>query len=197
MQKQNNTPQKQVNQITWLQLLQLLISVVGHPFTAVSLFTEPTLIGGKKTLALFDGAVYKFARYVFVANREYDRAIELLAEKMGLNFENWKPQPHNYADHFQGNVLYHRADENLPIEMRRLYAQFMLHKGCTIEYTYFDANMREIEFSRIQPFLQDKSSKKQADFGIAKSEQIPCINPSLKSIKSVSMNGQIYEVVEA
>ena len=192
-----NTPKKQVNQITWMQLFQLLIAVVGHPFTAVTLFTEPTLKGGKKTLALFNGAVYKYARYVFVNNRKYDRAVELLAEKLGLNFENWKPQAHLYADHFQGNVLFHRADANMPIEMRRLYAQFMLHSGCTIEYQYFDANMREIDYNTIKPYLQDKTSKKQADFGIAKSEQIPVINPSLKSIKSVSMNGQIYEVVEA
>ena len=185
---------KRRNRITIVELLTMLLAVKGHPFSHWALMTEATLTGGKKTLALFGGAVYKFATYTIVNGRKYDRAVELLAEKLNLDFANWTPQPHLYADHLGGNVLFHRADAHLPIAERRLYAQFMLHKDCQREVQYFDAQMRPLTFEQVQPYLRDNSSKKQADFGIAKADQIPVINPSLKSIRAVSMNGEIYDV---
>lgn len=186
---------KQRHRISVMQLAQILMGVKGHPFTHWALFTEATLTGGKKTLAQFGGVVYKYATYTIAVNRDYNRAIELLAEKLGIDFENWTPAPHNYADNIGGNLLCHRADLDLPMEQQRLYAQFLLHKECQREFEYMDSEMRPIDFELIKPHLRDNTSKKQLDLGIAKEVQIPCINPSLNSIKAVSLNGEIYEVV--
>ncbi len=187
---------KQLTQITKAILMQLLMAVKGHPFTHWVLFTQPTLVGGKKTLALFGGAVYKFATYTIAVNRGYDRAIEIKGEKLGLDFSNWKPQPHLYATHIGGNVLCHNADMNLPIEQKRLYAQFLLHSGCQLDVQYYDAEMKPINFATIKPYLRNNTSKKQTEFGIPQADQVPVINPSLDSIRGISMNGQIYEIVD-
>ena len=190
---------KNIIQISLTELFNLLLSIQGHPFTAIELWTEPVLTGGKKTLALFNGAVYKHSRYVFVTNRDYNRALELLAEKLGIDFTNWKPQDHNYADNVGGNVLTHRADLSMPIdsEARRNYAQFILHKDCQIEVTYFDAELNEISMDRIKPYLREQTSKKQSEqLGLSNENQIKIINPSLKSIKRISAFGNIYEVTE-
>ena len=187
---------KQVTKITRAILLQMLLAVKGHPFTHWVLFTQPTLTGGKKTLALFGGAVYKFATYTIAVNRDYLRALEIKSEQLGLDFSNWTPAPHNYATNIGGNILCHNADMNLPTEQQRLYAQFLLHSGCQREVAYFDANMQPIDINVIKPYLRDNTSKKQSDFGIAKADQQAVINPSLDSIKGISMNGQIYEIVD-
>lgn len=186
---------KEIIQVRVMEAVAIMRAVKGHPFSYWASFTEPTLDGGKASYSHFGGKVYKFATYTLVANREYNRAVEIAAEKLGIDFTNWKPQPHNYADHLEGNILYHRADVALPVEGRRLYAQFMLHKGCQIESQYFDADMRPITLDRIKPFLKEKSSKKQTDFGLAKSEQIPCINFAIGSIKQFTIGGLKYEIV--
>lgn len=188
---------KQVISINLFQALNIMLAFVSHPFTAWVLFTEVALKGGKSAYAVFGGKVYKLAKYVVPVNRGYDRAIELKAEKLGLNFDNWKPQPHPYATHISGNILTHNNDLDMSLESteRRNYAQFMLHKDCQIEVQYFDAEMRPLTFEQVAPYLVDKTSKKQSDFGIAKTDQVPCINPSLKSIQSFSANGVIYEIV--
>jgi hypothetical protein len=185
----------EVIQVRIMEAVTIMCGIKGHPFSYWASFTEPSLSGGKSTYNQFGGKVYKFATYTLVANRDYNRAIEIAAEKSGIDFTNWKPQPHNYADHLAGNILYHREDVNLPVEDRRLYAQFMLHKGCQIETQYFDADMRPIEFERIKPFLKVSTSKKQTDFGLEKSEQIPCINFAMGSIKQFTIGGQRYEIV--
>lgn len=182
------------HRITQSQLLDMLLEVKGHPFSHWALMTEANLKGGQKVLAQFGGIVHKFATYTVVVNRKYDRAVELLAEKLNLDFANWTPAPHNYADHIGGNVLGHRADKHLPIIERRLYAQFMLHKDCQREVEYYDSQMRPLTFDQIKPYMKDSTSKKQTEFGIAKSEQIPVINPSLCNIRSVSMQGDIFDV---
>ncbi len=185
----------QIIQVTIAEAVTIMRAVKGHPFSFWSAFTEPSLSGGKAVKSQFGGAVYKFASYTLVANREYNRAIELACEKYGINFENWKPQQHNYADHLEGNILYHRADAHLPEMERRLYAQFMLHKGCQVESQYFDAELKPIAFESIKPFLKEKTSKKQEDLGLSQEEQIPCINFGIGSIKQFTLNGQKYEIV--
>jgi len=190
---------KEIIQITLVELFNYLLSIQGHPFTAIELWTEPVLTGGKKTLALFNGAVYKHSKYVFCANRDYNRALEILAEKLGIDFTNWKPQDHNYADNVGGNVLTHRADLSMPIESqeRRNYAQFILHKDCQIEVTYFDGELNEIPYENIKPYLREQTSKKQSEqLGLSQENQIKIINPSLKSIKRLSAFGKIYEIVD-
>jgi hypothetical protein len=184
-----------VIQVTIAEAVTIMRGVKGHPFTYWASFTEPSLSGGKATYNQFKGAVYKFATYTLVANREYNRAIELACEKYGKDFSQWKPQPHNYADHLEGNILYHRADAHLPEMERRLYAQFMLHKGCQVESQYFDAEMMPIPYETIKPFLKEKTSKKQEEIGLSKEEQIPCINFGIGSIKQFTMNGQRYEII--
>lgn len=182
-------------QVSVMEAVNLMRSVKGHPFTFWASFTEPSLSGGKSTYTQFGGKVYKYATYTLVINRDYNKAIGNKAEELGLNMENWKPEPHKYADHLEGNILYHRADSDLPIEQRRLYAQFMLHKGCQIESQYFDAELQPIEFERVKPYLKDKESKKQTEFGLDKEHQVPCINFGIGSIKQFTMNGQKYEIV--
>ncbi len=188
---------KQVTQITKAVLVQMLLAVKGHPFTHWALFTQPTLVGGKATLNLFKGAVYKFATYTIAVNRDYGRAIEIKGEKYGLDFSNWKPQPHPYATNIGGNVYCHNADLSLPIDHpeKRLYAQFLLHSGCQLDVQFYDNEMMPIELATIKPHMRDNTSKKQTEFGIPKADQIPVINPSMDSIRAVSMNGQMYEVV--
>ena len=175
--------------------IDILLSVTDiHTFQGIHLLTEPTLKGGKKTLELFGGKVFKLARYVF-ATREYDTAIINKAKKLGLNIENWKPQPHNYASHIKGNILGHNEDMHLDIydENKRLYAQFMLHKGSSLEATYFNANMIEITKEQIAPYLIEKTiSKKQSDFGFTQSEFIPVINPKIDSIVRFTANNTEY-----
>jgi len=185
---------KPTHRITTMQLVLILLGIKGHPFSHWALMTEATLTGGKKTLAQFGGIVYKFATYTIVANRKYDRAIELLAEKLNLDFANWTPQDHLYAERLGGNVFQHKADKHLPIEQKRLYAQFMLHTDCQREVEYYDAQMRSLTFDQVKPYLRDNTSKKQVAFGIPKAEQIPCINPSVNNIRAISINGDRYEV---
>ncbi len=190
---------KELISIGWVELINLLLSINGHPFTAIELWTEPVLTGGKKTLALFNGAVYKHSKYVFVTNRDYNRALELLAQKLGIDFTNWQPQDHNYADKIGGNVLTHRADLDLPLDsdQRRNYGQFILHKDCQIEVAYFDAELNEIPYERIKPYLREQTSKKQSEqLGLDNDNQIKIINPSIKSIKRISAFGKVYEVTE-
>ena len=71
----------------------------------------------------------------------------------------------------------------------------MLHKGCQIETQYFDSEMQPIALETIKPFLRDSGSKKQTDLGIAKSEQVPCINFGMGSIKQFTIEGQKYEII--
>jgi hypothetical protein len=188
---------KEIIQVSINEALQIMLNVVGHPFSFWSAFTEPSLSGGKAVLAQFGGAVYKFASYTLVANREYNRSIELACEKYGKDFSAWKPQAHNYATHIGGNILTHNNDLQLPLEssMRRNYAQFMLHKGCQVESQYFDAEIKPIAFETIKPYLKAKTSKKQEEIGLSKEEQIPCINFGMGSIKQFTLNGQKYEIV--
>ena len=188
--------EKQRNPINPNDLFNLLTSIKGHPFEGIVLFTQPVLSGGKRTLALFEGAVYKMARYVFCANREYNRALDLLCEKNGIDFANWQPQAHNYANiKMGGNVICHDADASLPMELKRLYAQFIFHEGATIETFYFNGNMQPLTYEQIAPYLPNRDSKKQAEqLGLTREQQIKIINPSLKSIREVRINGQIYEV---
>ena len=184
-------------QVTLLEAVTLMENTKGHPFQGVELLTKQVLTGGKKTLALFGGEVYKYARYVFAVNRGYDRAIEIATDKLGIQFENWQPQPHNYATHIAGNILTHNNDLDLPKghTERRDYAQFLLHKGCQIESQYFDAEFRPIDAETIKPFLPIRTSPKQANIGLADADQIKVINPSVKSIKRFVANGCEYEIV--
>ena len=197
MNKQTNQDKQRV-QITLLQLFHLLISTKGHPFEDIVLFTKSVLSGGKKTEALFNGGVYKLARYVFCANREYLRSLEILCEKMGIDFANFKPQAHNYANvAMGGNVICHDSDSELPFELKRLYAQFIFHEGATIESHYFNGEMQPLTFEQVKPYLPNRDSKKQAEqLGLTRENQIKIINPSLKSIREVRLNGVIYEVIE-
>jgi hypothetical protein len=184
-------------QITLWQLYDLLISIKGHQFEGIVLFTKSVLKGGKATDLLFNGGVYKLARYVFCANREYLRALEILCAKKGIDINNFTPQKHNYANiKMGGNVICHDEDENLPLEMKRLYAQYIFHKGATIEAHYFNGEMQPLTYDQVKPHLPNKSSKKQKEqLGLNEDEQINIINPSLKSIREVRINGMIYEVI--
>ena len=187
--------QKQSIAISRNEKIDLLLSITDiHTFQGVHLYTELTLKGGKKSLELFGGKVFKLARYVF-AKRDYTTAIINKGEKLGLDIENWKPQPHNYATHIKGNVLGHNEDMHLDIydENKRLYVQFMLHKGSSLEAKYFDANLNEISKDEIAPYLIEKTiSKKQSDFGFTQSEFIPVINPKMDSIVRFTANGIEY-----
>ena len=186
--------QKQSIAISRNEKIDLLLSMPLYTFQGVHLYTELTLKGGKKSLELFGGKVFKLARYVF-AKRDYTTAIINKGEKLGLDIENWKPQPHNYATHIKGNVLGHNEDMHLDIydENKRLYVQFMLHKGSSLEAKYFDANLNEISKDEIAPYLIEKTiSKKQSDFGFTQSEFIPVINPKLDSIVRFTANNCEY-----
>ncbi len=186
--------QKQSIAVSRNEKIDLLLSMPSYTFQGIHLLTEPTLKGGKKTLALFGGKVFKLARYVF-AKRDYNTAIINKGEKLGLDIENWKPQPHNYATHIKGNILGHNEDMHLDIydENKRLYAQFMLHKGSVLESQYFNADMIEISKDEIAPYLIEKTiSKKQSDFGFTQSEFIPVINPKLDSIIRFTANNCEY-----
>ena len=181
--------------VTRNEKIDILLSVTDiHTFKGIHLLTEQTLKGGKKSLELFGGKVFKLARYVF-ATREYDTAIINKGKKLGLDIEAWKPQPHNYASHIKGNILCHNEDMHLDIydENKRLYAQFMLHKGSNLESRYFTANMTEITKEDIAPYLIEKTiSKKQSDFGFTQSDFIPVINPKIDSIIRFTANNTEY-----
>ena len=195
MNKQTEKPRVQIN---YLQLIALLVSIKGQTFEGIVLFTKSVLSGGKKTEAFFSGGVYKMAHYVFCANREYLRALELLCGKMGIDFSNFTPQAHNYANvKMGGSVICHDSDENLPLEQKRLYNQFIFHDGATIQAEYFDGNMQPLTYEQVKAYLPNRDSKKQAEqLGLTKENQIKIINPSLRSIREVRVNGVIYEVVE-
>ena len=186
--------QKQSIVVSRNEKIDLLLNMPLYTFQGVHLLTEPTLKGGKKTLSLFGGKVFKLARYVF-AKRDYNTAIINKGEKLGLNIEDWKIQPHNYATHIKGNILCHNEDLTMDIynSEKRLYAQFMLHKGSVLEAQYFNADMIEITKDEIAPYLIEKTiSKKQSDFGFTQSEFIPVINPKLDSIVRFTANNCEY-----
>ena len=186
--------QKQSIAVSRNEKIDLLLTMPLYTFQGVHLLTEPTLKGGKKTLSLFGGKVFKLARYVF-AKRDYNTAIINKGEKLGLNIEDWKIQPHNYATHIKGNILCHNEDLTMDIynSEKRLYAQFMLHKGSVLESQYFNADMIEITKDEIAPYLIEKTiSKKQSDFGFTQSEFIPVINPKLDSIVRFTANNCEY-----
>jgi hypothetical protein len=186
--------QKQSIAVSRNEKIDLLLTMPLYTFQGVHLLTEPTLKGGKKTLSLFGGKVFKLARYVF-AKRDYNTAIINKGEKLGLNIEDWKIQPHNYATHIKGNILCHNEDLTMDIynSEKRLYAQFMLHKGSVLEAQYFNADMIEITKDEIAPYLIEKTiSKKQSDFGFTQSDYIPVINPKLDSIVRFTANNCEY-----
>jgi prenyltransferase beta subunit len=82
------------------------------------------------------------------------------------------------------------------MEQKRLYAQFMFHKGCTIETFYFDGEMQPLTYDQVKAYLPNKESKKQKEqLGLDAADQLKTINPSLKSIREVAVNGQRFEVV--
>jgi hypothetical protein len=178
-----------------IEKIKIFLGLTGHKFQGIHLLTIPTMSGGKKVLELFDGKVYKLAEYVFVNIRDYNRAIELKGEKLGLDFSEWKMQPHNYATAIGGNLLCHNNDMQMDIEdiNKRIYAQFMAHKGSVISTKYFDANMNEIDFEVIKQYLPEKKiSAKQSDFGFTQTDFVPVINPSIDSIIRFTANGQEY-----
>jgi hypothetical protein len=186
--------QKQTIVVSRNEKIDLLLTMPLYTFQGVHLLTEPTLKGGKKTLSLFGGKVFKLARYVF-AKRDYNTAIINKGEKLGLNIEDWKIQPHNYATHIKGNILCHNEDLTMDIynSEKRLYAQFMLHKGSVLEAQYFNADMIEITKEQIAPYLIEKTiSKKQSDFGFTQSDFIPVINPKIDSIIRFTANNCEY-----
>jgi hypothetical protein len=185
--------------VSYFDMLKVLFSCIGlYQFKSIVLATEPTLKGGKKTLELFGGKVTKIAKYVF-AEREYISAIENEAKKLGID-KVWTPAPHNYGIHLKGNILVHKEDIKTTIEdintnseditNLRLYAQFMLHKGSSIETTYFNANGDIIAIEDIKPYLIDKKpSAKQVNFGV----DIPTINPLCKNIIEITTQGTTYQ----
>jgi hypothetical protein len=117
---------------------------------------------------------------------------------MGIDFSNFTPQAHNYANiKMGGSVICHDADGELPFDDKRLYNQFIFHDGATIQAEYFDGNMQPLTYEQVKPYLPNRDSKKQAEqLGLTKENQIKIINPSLRSIREVRVNGVIYEVVE-
>ncbi len=187
---------KNLVKVTKKEALELFLNVKGNPFSYFATLSNANLTGGKKTLENFGGIVYKFARYTFVMNRDYLQNIEKTLLKKGIDFANWQPQPHNYATHIKGNVLIHNEDLNKNISDARIYIQFILHKGCNIESTYFDRNFKEIDIEKLKPYFKDNTSKKQIEIGIEKNEQIPVINFKLDSIFQFTLNGTKYEIIK-
>jgi hypothetical protein len=187
---------KNLVKITKAQALELFLNLKGHPFSYFATLSNANLTGGKKTLANFGGIVYKFARYTFVMNRDYLQNIEKTLSKKGIDFANWEPEAHKYATHIKGNVLCHNDDLNKDINDARIYIQFILHKGCNIESTYFDGKFKEIDIEKLKPYFRDNSSKKQSEIGIEKNEQVPVINFKLDSIFQFTLNGTKYEVIK-
>ena len=176
------------------EALDLFLNVKGNPFSYFSTLTKPTLTGGKKTLDLFDGIVYKVSRYTFVMNRDYLKNIDKVLTEKGIDKNLWIPENHKYATHLNGNVLCHNDDLNKSINDARFYIQFILHNGCNIESKYFDSKFNQIPLESIKPYFRDNTSKKQTEIGIEKNDQIKIVNFSLDSILEFTLNKNKYEI---
>ena len=62
------------------------------------------------------------------------------------------------------------------------------------ETAYYDANFQPIPMETIKPLLRDKTSAKQSEVGLT--NQVYYRNFKIESVRELSMNGEVYTIVE-
>lgn len=197
MQTQNNT----ALQLTPIDLVGKLMGLKGHPFGALKFFNEVSdLKGGKSTFNQFGGKVYKYMRLNYMNNIDYKTAIENRMKAEGLNPDLFQHEGHKWLTRYKvDNELttlgYHKEDENLPMEEKRWYLVVYIVSGKQVfETAYYDANFQPIPMETIKPLLRDKTSAKQSEVGLT--NQVYYRNFKIESVRELSMNGEVYTIVE-
>ena len=182
-----------------IALAEMVSTMTNHPFGAFKTLGEDTsLSGGKKTLALFNGQVYKYTHALAMTNIQYHTAIKNKLEKYGID-DTFQHEPHKWMDRVfteDGKITslgYHRADAHLPLFERRLYLVLSFLKVFSVEY--FDGNLQPISKEAIKPYLVNKDSAKQLEAGIPQDDQIIYRGYKIENLREISINGTIYTIV--
>jgi hypothetical protein len=180
-----------------IEILHLFMNETTHLFTDYTICSLADLLGGKKLLANYGGAIYKRSVLNAPNNRDYYTAIA--NKQNALNIEGEiELAEHLYADRYiadngKKSVLsYHRADINLAPELRRNYLNVIPTYCKSVEY--FDANMNLIDTEELRPYFKDKTSKKQTELGLVGENQINFRNIKLDSFENIHYRGSIYIV---
>lgn len=186
-------------QLNPIELAQMVSTMTNHPFGAFKTLGEDTsLSGGKKTLALFKGAVYKYTHALAMTNIQYHTAVANKLAKYGVD-DTYQHEPHKWMDRVfteDGKITslgYHRADAHLPLFERRLYLVLSFLKVFSVEY--FDNDFQPIAKEVIKPYLTNKDSAKQIEAGIPQDDQIIYRQYKIENLREISINGAIYTIV--
>jgi len=181
------------------EILALFINETKTLFTDYTICGLASLLGGKKLLEQYGGAIYKRSVLNAPNNRDYYTAITNLQNKLEIDGE-MEMEPHLYAvryiaDNGKKSVLsYHKDDAHLPPTERRNYLNIIPTYCTSVEY--FDANMQPIDSELLRPFFKDTTSKKQTELGIAKENQIVFRNVKLENIEKIHYRGNIYTITK-
>ena len=188
---------KNLLSIAPIEILRLFMNETKTLFTDYTICSKATLLGGKKLLADYGGAIYKRSTLNAPNNRDYYTAITNLQNKLNIEGE-MEMEAHLYAiryiaDNGKKSVLsYHKEDSHLAPELRRNYLNVIPTYCTSVEY--FDANMNVIDTEELRPYFIDKTSKKQTELGIAKENQIIFRNIKLDSFEKIHYRGSIYTI---
>jgi hypothetical protein len=183
------------------ELVEKLMALKGHPFGQVKFFGEyEGLSGGKKTLALFGGKVYKYFRAVAMTNVQYENAVNNRLIKSGAD-AIFQAQQHKWMDRYiteDGELTtlgFHRADKGLPLSERRWYLVLYFTSPSQIfESVYYDADLREINKDLIKPHLPSTESKTQSDAGLSEN-QVIFRTAKIENIREITIGGEVISVV--
>lgn len=193
---------KQIVTMTKAQFLAYMMQETSKPFSAIRTQTKiERFKGGKATAAKYGGHVIKEALVTFVANTEYQKAVDNACKKFGIDPAAFVAEEHPYAERYTNggkltSVAFHKEDAALPAELRRNYLVAHIVKGCvSTQYAYTDANGMPVDAADLHADLYDNTSKKQADVGLVGDMQVIYRNYKFESIRRVSYMGMDIELV--
>jgi hypothetical protein len=170
---------KTIQKVSIQQLVELFKEVINPTFVHVQLFTE---VGMNKTNNPFYGLIFKSSKRNYLVGSNYENRVRVNEGKEGFDADFVSEKPSGKT-HVTKVVLVSDKDPNQFYVMLEMFDEvppiveyFM--NGEPIEKIVFEGYLKPISQSAKQ--VQDKKVK--------------VITPKIESIKSVSMNGIVYEV---
>jgi hypothetical protein len=139
---------------------------------------------------LFGGFLYKETKITFILGRNHKRAIQLACKAQNIPFvEKPKSDKDSWLKKASGVLLKHATNG-------QLYLPIVGNKNGVIYSRYVDANGRIWDKKDVETFLlasQSYSDPYQENLGLK--TQIPFYLIKVESIKSLSIGGQIFDVL--
>lgn len=167
------------------QLINFLVNVKGCNFASVTYQKEVT--GVKRLLAPYGvtGTITKVATMQVNFNIDYGKAVEGRLEKSGSDASYTPDAPNG-----KRFVVFPKILENLAGTKK--YARFFLVKNGKYERQYFcdNAPLKDdiVKIIEDHKATLSKGCQKQADAGLAESEQVNCIDITIENILSINID---------